>query len=295
MTLIELLANLPATGLGDLGFPHHLLGAFRRKSITFCTGVTDEATVVYWFQSRTFTIDLRLPDADTTPVVHRQGWVGDTIWDESTGQLSWRVERSYQPRNQWPEPATFRFIGNSVLEFAPSGAYVEDWRQQSSTGPYLGLRLRGMRNEATGEDMTMEGGLVLAGDHVAFARSRLPAVDAALRDADHLERALAKGAVSEAEIESYEVSVATGGQTITHSTQPSRLGQTIASGAFEIAADGSVLMQQVVDGAPCTLRFDLDLYMPEFSFGTTTTSTPDALEWMQRESDHLAPRAVMTR
>jgi len=99
MRLADLLYALPPVVPAQPAFPRRLLGAFRRKSITFCTGVTDEATVVYWFQSRSFTLDLRLPDGAATSVSDRQGWVGDTLWDEERQQMSWSIARSYQPRN----------------------------------------------------------------------------------------------------------------------------------------------------------------------------------------------------
>ena len=43
---------------------------------------------------------------------------------------------------QWPEPpATLHSIGSCILEFSPSNAYVEDWRQQTRYRFILGLRL----------------------------------------------------------------------------------------------------------------------------------------------------------
>ncbi|EJL32978.1 hypothetical protein [Novosphingobium sp. AP12] len=293
MNLAALLERLPRKGIEDLDFPRNLLGTFRRKSISFCTGATDETTIVYWIQSRSFSIDLRLSDAATTPLTERQGWIGDTQWDEAARQLSWQIERSYQPRNQWPEPAVLSFIGNCVLEFAPSGAYVEDWRQKSSSGPYLGLRLVSMINEATGEESPLDGGLVIAGEHAAFAQSRLPAVDEALRGVSSLEDALAAGTVSEAEIESYEVSVAIGGRAITYSTQPCRVGELIASGDFSIRSDGKVAQERIVGGELCALLYEVDVYEPEFTFDTRTSSTEAALNWLEAEKCHLARHAVL--
>ncbi len=291
MTLADLLAALPTGNLNSLAFPQRLLGAFRRKSITFANGLTDETTVVYWFQSRTFTIDLRLPDGAATPVLDRQGWVGDTLWNGTAQQLSWAINRSYQPRNQWPEPATLSFIGNSVLEFAPSGAYVEDWRQQSTSGPLLGLRLLNLLNETTGQTHAMDGGLIIVGNYAAFAQSRLPAVDASLGDAADLAQALADGTVTEREIESYEVSIATGGNTISHSTQSARVGQTMFGSGFGIANDGCVILNRVIDGAPCQLRFAVDLHIPEFAFANSTPSTAEAQTWAEREKHHLMRHA----
>ena len=293
MRLVDLLAVLPPVGVEGPAFPSRLLGAFRRKSITFCTGVTDETTVVYWFQSRSFTIDLRLPDAAATPVLARQGWVGDTLWDGDRQELSWSVETGYQLHNQWPEPARFEFIGNSVLEFAPSGAYVEDWRQQCSTGPMLGLRLVAMLDRQSGQERAMDGGLILAGEHLAYVQSRSPSVRQALRDAASLEQALAEGLVSPREIESYEVSVAMGGRIVTHSTQPDKVWQEIDVGDFEPQADGSVILSRIVAGELRRLRFVVDMYLPEFDFARSTAGTPEVLAWMDAEREHLARHAAM--
>lgn len=292
MTLAELLAQLPATGLDDVAFPRHLLGAFRRKSITFCTGVTDETTQVYWFQSRSFTIDLRLPDDGGTPLTERQGWVGDTLWDGDLEQLSWSVTASYQPRNQWPEPASFRYIGNSILEFAPSGAYVEDWRQQAERGPIMGLRLMSVIESKGRREVPMAGGLILAGRHLAYAQSRLPDIDHRLLAVGDLESALATGAVSAHDIESHEVSVAIGSDTVALSTRTALIGQSILSGVFELQDDGSIILTRKDEEVERRFRFVLDLYVPDFTFGWRTACTPDALKWLDREARHLARHAV---
>lgn len=295
MTLARLLADLPPVGIETLAFPRHLLGAFRRKSISFCTGLTDEQSVVYWFQSKSFTIDLRLPDGAATPVTDRQGWTGDTLWDEGNRQMSWAIAQSYQPRDQWPEPAAFGFIGNSILEYAPSGAYVEDWRQQADEGPLLGLRLTGMHDRASGRSLVMDGGLVLAGQHCAFALSRLPEVDDALRHGDSLEQAMREGIVTQEQIESHEVSVALDGDTVTHSTRPQRLGQPITAGDFAIAPDGGVTMNTAIDGAPYSLHFTVDVHLPRFTFASCTPATAEALDWVRREQRHLNRHARIAR
>lgn len=295
MTLAELLEKLPSTGLQDITFPRRLLGAFRRKSISFSTGLTDESSTVFWFQSKSFTIDLRLPDGAATPLLDRQGWVGDTLWDGDRQQMSWRIARSYQPRNQWPEPADLRFIGNSVIEFAPSGAYVEDWRQQCFHGPLLGLRLVSMRDGQNGPEQPMVGGLILAGEHAAYAQSRSSHLDEALRNAASLGQALTVGIVTEQEIESYEVSVALGGRSISHSTQPLHLGRKIAAGEMELQQDGSIILSRRIDNRTCHLRFVLDLHVPDFIFSRETPVTPEARQWMAEEEHHLFRHATIAR
>ena len=272
MTLGELLQVLAPTGLAGLAFPQALLGAFRRKSITFCSGLTDETTQVYWFQSASFTIDLRLTDGAATPVADRQGWIGDTHWDAQGGELSWTIGYSYQPQNQWPEPARLAFIGNSVIEFAPSGAYVEDWRQLATSGPLLGLRLAAMTDTASGQDCAADGGLIVAGDHIAFVLSRPPQ----LQD----------------DRESFETSLAIGGRTVTHSTQGARYGQAIVPDSFDLAPDGSVLLTLSAHGTDWRLRFSVDAFVQDFAFRNTSPATAEAYAWMERESAHLKRNAT---
>lgn len=295
MSLASLLEQIRPIGLDGIAFPSHLLGAFRRKSISFCSGLTDEMTIVYWFQSRGFTIDLRLPDGAATGVTERQGWIGDTLWDDATGRLSWDIARSYQPRNQWPEPAELRFIGNSVIEFAPSGAYVEDWRQQASSGPLMGLRLVEARDEATGAVMRMEGGFVLAGDHRAYALSRAPDVDEALIRAGDLDRAIAAGIATPAQVESYEVSVAIDGPMIRYSTVPERIGRPLDLEGFSLRSDGLVVQRREVDGVSCLLLYEVDMFAPAFSFGNRTDATAEAMAWMKAEQAHLGRNAGVVR
>ncbi|MDN5490344.1 MAG: hypothetical protein L0G57_08300, partial [Acinetobacter sp.] len=114
MNLLELCTQLKPTDDSTCLLPQYLLGAFRRKSITFANGLTDENSLVYWFQSKTFTIDLRLKDPRLTPVLERQGWVGDTLWDAQNQLLSWHLSSNYQNHVQWPEPAKLYSIGNAI-------------------------------------------------------------------------------------------------------------------------------------------------------------------------------------
>lgn len=291
MTLAELLATLPPREPDDLPFSPHLLGAFRRKSITFATGVTDETTIVYWFQSRSFTIDLRLPDGAATAVADRQGWIGDTLCDAATGELSWRCATSYQPCNQWPEAARLVCMGNSVIELAPSGAYVEDWRQQVTRGPLLGLRLVDAIDTATGERTALDGGLIVAGDHAAFALSRPPEVEQLVRGVDDVERALADGVITAAQVERYEVSVACGSDVVRHTTQPARIDAPLFRGDFALEPGGAVTLSH----SGRRLRFAVDCYSLDFGFGSSTDIDTVATAWFDRESEHLLRHAVVAR
>ena len=58
MHLNELVARYPQP---TQGVPDWMLGFYKRRAISFADGLTDTQTHVCWFQSRNFTIDLRLP------------------------------------------------------------------------------------------------------------------------------------------------------------------------------------------------------------------------------------------
>lgn len=327
MNIFQLMTQLPHTGLAGLNIPAYLLGCFRRKSISFCNGLTDENTIVYWFQSKSFSIDLRLPDAELTALCERQGWIGDTLWDADAQLLSWHIEQSYQPRIQWPEPAALLHMGNCILEFAPSKAYVEDWRQQAECGAFLGLKLQSMQNVATGETFAMHGGWVLCDQFMAFALGRMPDVAAkfALNDAtlahdfkknlqnnlqksvqhdlqNDLLKGLAAGCYTAAEIESYVVSVAHADGSIFYSTQRQCMGAQLPLTGFAFdatqqpnAAGFTVTQRMNLAGHEYHLTYMLDVYLPSYDFANHSACDAKAAQWMQDEQAHLMKHARMLR
>ncbi|ENW79799.1 hypothetical protein F909_02902 [Acinetobacter sp. ANC 3929] len=288
MNLINLLTQLAPTPIDEhLPIPRYLLGCFRRKSISFFNGMTDEKTIVYWFQSKSFSIDLRLIDANQTTVHDRQGWIGDTLWDSDRELLSWQVHQNYQNHIQWPEPAKLYPIGNSILEFSPSHAYVEDWRQQAQQGLLLGLRLFQMQHAATQQMIPMDGGLIITDQHIAYAQSRLP----------QRQNQLKKGPINHPEndlkaIESYEVSVALNGCNISFSTISSRLQQSISLDDFEMENATTLTQLKQIEGELYRLYFHLDMYQPDFVFNTTTATTTDTQQWLAAEHKHLLKNAT---
>lgn len=290
MNLINLLAQLEPTPIDDhLPLPRYLLGCFRRKSISFFNGMTDEKTIVYWFQSKSFSIDLRLIDTNQTALHERQGWIGDTLWDADRELLSWQVHQNYQNHIQWPEPAKLYPIGNSILEFSPSHAYVEDWRQQAQQGLFLGLRLFQMQHMATQKIVPMDGGLIISDQHMAYAQSRLPQRQKQLKNGpiDHPKNDLKT-------IESYEVSVALNGSSIGFSTISSRLQQSISLDDFEIEDSNTLTQLKQIEGELYRLYFHLDMYQPDFVFNTTTATTTDTQQWLAAEQKHLLKNATRT-
>ena len=295
MNLIELSAELTPTDLSTLQLPSALLGAFRRKSISFFNGETDEKTIVYWFQSTSFTIDLRLKDVTQTPILQRQGWLGQTLWDEADQLLSWQVEAhaNYQNHIQWPEPAKLHYIGNCILEFSPSNAYVEDWRQQASQGKYLGLRLEKAIHLESNTPIQMDAGLIICGDSVAYAQPRLPQNQQAIASYENLAKAHAAGIALE-QINQFEVSVGSLSSGVQYSTQNHRLQQPFQLDGFERISEHQLRQIKDIDGERYALYFTVDMYQPHYQFQTQTATTTASQTWLTQEAEHLLHHAQAT-
>lgn len=289
MNLFEVIKTLKHTTPQPEIIPDFLYGAFRRKSISFYNGLTDENTIVYWFQSRSFTIDLRLKSQTGTAVQERQGWIGNTLWDESSQLLSWEVKdyANYQNHVQWPEPAKLHAIGNCILEFSPSNVYVEDWRQQVQHGLFLGLRLQSALDVQSGQTLEMDGGLIICADHIAYALTRLPEVQSAVAQMD----LKAVDPSMFALVESFEVSIGTEGQAKTYSTCSSETDKAFNLENFEVLNESSLVQHVVLDDRKIDLIFELDIYQPDYQFQYATPTTIQAESWLKSEQDHLMQHA----
>jgi hypothetical protein len=295
MNLLELCHYLAPTDLGSILLPHAVLGAFRRKSISFFNGATDEKTIVYWFQSASFTIDLRLKDSKNTPILQRQGWIGETLWDTEQQLLSWQLaaHANYQNHIQWPEPAKLHCIGNCILEFSPSNAYVEDWRQQASQGMYLGLRLDQAIHLESNIPVQLDAGLIICGDWVAYAQSRLPQNQQALASFSHLDQVNQAGIDLE-HINQFEVSVGSLSTGVRFSTQNQRVQQPFVLDDFEVLDCQTLLQIKEIAGENYALYFKVDLYQPHYQFQTQTATSVDSQTWLTDEAEHLLHHAQAT-
>ena len=289
MNLFEVIKTLKPTTPQPEIIPGFLYGAFRRKSISFYNGLTDENTIVYWFQSRSFTIDLRLKSQTGTAVQERQGWIGNTFWDNASQLLSWDVKdyANYQNHVQWPEPARLHAIGNCILEFSPSNVYVEDWRQQVQHGLFLGLRLQSALDVQSGQTLEMDGGLIICADHIAYALTRLPEVQSTVAQMD----LKAVDPTVFALLESFEVSIGTDGQAKTYSTCSSETGKAFNLENFEVLNESSLVQHVILDGRDIDLIFALDIYQPDYEFQYRTPTTTEAESWLNSEREHLMQHA----
>ena len=293
--------------------PDWMLGFFKRYAISFADGTTDLDTHVCWLQSRNFTIDLRLPlaadqappkplwactTADLQRLADHEGWAAESEWDGRV--LRWHdTEASLQLLNRWPEPAILHRVGNCMVEFCASGAYVEDWRlQPSRPGPLVGLRLTEEREVASGRLRHRGGGLIVCGEHAALVRGRPAPVAAAA--GKHL-KALVEAAEGDLprlqRLFDFETSVARGslaeGYAVVHSTQPLRVGQPLlALDGFDfLPGDGNapagVRQRTVVDGVAVERHFGIDTLEARVDFPQATGITPEAADWYRREAGTL--------
>ncbi|AQZ34549.1 hypothetical protein BHQ29_15525 [Pseudomonas sp. LPH1] len=303
MNLLELAERYPQRAEG--GVPDWMLGHFRRRTISFADGRSDERTQVHWLQSRTFTIDLRLPDAPALPVrawqdydaaelrqlANHEGWVADSIW--ANGYLSWHGGVSLQLHNRWPEPAQLQRIGNCMIEFGTTGAYVEDWRLQASRGPLIGLRLLEECDAESGEVLQRGGGLILCGDRLGWVHGRgAEPGESALQLRERAELAQGDGETLAALFDC-ETSLACADQQgcyqVALSTMPARVGQMVSLEGFELPGAGRVCQHlQRPDGRAVVRTFIIDTLEPDWRAELATPTTGEAQRWFAAESETLS-------
>lgn len=318
MHLLELVAlpdikpSFQATELCNSSVPDWMLGTFKRRSISFANGLTDTDTLVFWLQSRNFSIDLRLPTLEqqlpALPIdaldfdqlqtlAQHQGWFAQSCWDQHSRQLSWQEAVSLQLHNQWPEPAILSRIGNCMMEFAPSNVYVEDWRlQNQQSGPLIGLRLLAEYNLISGEIQHQGGGLIINGNFAGLVLGRAPDITRQLQQQQlslpqlvqqhHHDPAFLKALFD------FETSLATGsleqGFQIQFSTQPLRQQQALCPlDGFESLGNHKLRQKLLVNGQPCERIYCIDVLETNVSYSLLTATTPSAQQWQADEHDWL--------
>jgi hypothetical protein len=269
--------------------PDWLLGCFRRRSITFYNGACDTSTRVYWLQARGLSADFRVQPGES--IGNFEGGIGRTVWNGIT--MTWFGWTTFQLHDKWGEPGVLKRVGDCVVEFAPSGAYVEDWRlQPSRPGPVVGLRL--VREwDINGRSLTHSGGgLIVCGDHAALVRGRTRKLhghgrlseiaDGASQDADLLKDLFAFEA-------SYAVRKESPDYKIQLSTDPSLVGETLSvADGFSYDSNAQLVTQRIRQGGTMLERlFSIDTLEPEMSFSSATSVNAETEQWLDRESDTL--------
>ena len=307
--VLEHYASVTSKQVAETSVPEWMLGCFKRRSITFANGLTDKQTHVFWLQGRNLTIDLRLPveseqvqklawqecDADELArLANYEGWSADSQWQHE--QLSWSGGVSFQVHNRWPEPAKLNRIGDCMMEFAPSGAYVEDWRLQSHLpGPLVSLRLIEERDESSGELRHQGGALIITGNWAGLVLGRVQAIEEDASEQQLRDRlSLAGGDPAfKAKVFNFETSVAQGslddGFTTRFSTRFFRLEQpTFSLQGFRFDQQNNQLVQHFSQGDTGIIRrFTIDSLEQHYPFTRTSPWTPEAQAWFEQERETL--------
>jgi hypothetical protein len=313
MDLLELCSlhgTMPPSG----SVPAWTLGCFRRRSITFFNGDSDDATLVLWLQSRGLTCDLRLaPDrpkphsrealtdlsvAELMRVAEAEGGISPTRFEaaavsgvELSGTMHWPDWTAFQLHDKWPEPGELRRVGDCLLEYAPSGAYVEDWRLEvTGDGPLIGLTLIEERDAKSGQVTHRGGGLVIAGEHAMFVRGRPEPLPAVARLSDLIERAASEPRLLEAVFgfeASYARRDASGRYLVKASTLPWREGRPLlALGGFSLE-DGFVVQKAREQERAVERRFRVDTLESSYEDWLATPATSQAVAWLVAEEQTL--------
>ena len=178
------------------------------------------------------------------------------------------------------------------MEFSPSNAYVEDWRQQASTGLFLGLRLVKAVHVSTQQEISLDGGLIICGEHMAYAQSRLPQIQQnidTLGVLSYVERSPS----DLNQIESYEVSVSTQDQLIQYSSCTQMTQQQLILDGFEVVDAGTLIQHKLIGGEAYQLVFVVDVCEPEYTFQNVTPTTADSQHWLKQEQHHLMHHATV--
>jgi hypothetical protein len=312
MHLFELAASSAesspgAAGGGGNGVPAWALGCFRRRSITFFDGTEDTTTEVLWLQSRGLTADFRrrgsvaraasvgaigqLAESERLALARVEGGMARTSWD---GRLmAWTGWEAFQNHARWPEPGRLERVGSCLVEHAPSGAYVEDWRTEPcGPGPLIGLWLLEERDRDSALTLHRGGGVIVCGQRAAFVRGR----PAPLPEGERLE-ALVVGerATPERLAAVFSCDAAFGeargaALVVTHATLPWREGSVlIGLEGFEHDRERPGHLVQTVDegGRRLQRRFVVDTLEPKFQPDMATAVTPEGRAWLARERPAL--------
>jgi hypothetical protein len=303
MTLDEIAAAKPKAGTQRV--PDWALGCVRRRSITFATGVEDRQTRVFWAQAHGMTGDIRVnPSRPAVPAGTKlssldhetlirlasvEGGVATTSWNEPV--MSWADWIGFQPYDKYPEPGLMRRIGDCMIEFAPSGAYVEDWRfLPSAPGLLAGLRLEAEIDHA-GKEHRRQGGLVIAGDHAIRALARRDELPPGTRAQDFVRTSDDPVAALERVFDctaDYAVLNA-GNWTVEVSTDPRREQTSISLLGPLLDSGRPGLLIEAVPGDPQLSRrvWRIDSLEAGRRFPSSTQLAPSARSWLDREADTL--------
>jgi hypothetical protein len=312
MTLEEIAAATPPPNA--LRVPEWALGCVRRRSITMATAVEDSVTRVFWVQAHGMTGDIRIHparpriaaatdlaklDRETLSLLASvEGGVATTSWNEPV--MSWADWIGFQPYDKYPEPGIMRRIGDCMIEFAPSGAYVEDWRFLPSAPGLLAALHLVSETDDYGRSSARSGGLVVAGDHAIRTLARRDELPEGTRAQDFVRASIDPSAALARVFDCITDYMIRDGNDwiIEASTDPRREGLRVAlTGDLMPGADPATVIETVTGASGISQRlWRIESLEANRSFSQSTPLGPTQRAWLDREADTLlAPLATTPR
>jgi len=188
--------------------PAELTGLWRRELIT-APGLRDATTRVFWLQTRSWYVDLRVPaerpqahgrsgfaafsEAELLQLARIEGFAGEL--SVADGICAWRRDLDRQPPAATPDEGRFHLDGEVMVEDGIHLDYQEIWRRQpDSREPLLAFRLED-------DPLGRQGLLVVGGGHlmefVSPPGSSLPGGGGSLADLVAAELAQGRRAAAE--------------------------------------------------------------------------------------------------
>jgi len=210
------------------------------------------------------------------------------------GRMAWSDWIAFQPYDKWPEPGELRRIGDCLIEFAPSGVYVEDWRfQPAARGLLAGLELIG-EVAADGGFQPRGGGLVVASDLAILVLGRRRALpgDAPLDVQFKTQADTAALAALAFDASACLARLGGSGFTVELATNPFDQGASLHLGGFQPGRAPDLVEQTLPDGARRLWR--VETLLPRAALEPATKPEAAGSAWLVREATRLprTPRPV---
>ncbi|MFN4140482.1 hypothetical protein [Aestuariivirga sp.] len=237
--------------------PGWLAGLWRRSSIVLADGTVDDTTLVYWGQTETLFVDLRIPadrpdaqgrrsfedfsDEELLSLAEQKGFAGHVVVDGS--MCTWVRYIDFRPDNGRSDQGRLRIDGDTLFEEGdPSSVLGEGYRetyhrqcraQQRSVALYRPAGQGARENAAV---------LIVIDDRFLYARAR----PRPLPQAESLRDLIAAAGNDRELIHGYldcEVSygLVSEGWKVANSTIPFREGQRLTERRFSLAPESHVL------------------------------------------------------
>ncbi len=304
MTLDELAAATPRVSPAPT--PAWTWGCFHRRSITYANGQEDTGARVVRLQGQGMTGELRVPS--WRPEVSGRGGLNACAVEElldlsavegavadaafASGQMRWDNPFSFQPYAKWPEPGQMQRVGGGLIEFAPSGVYMQDWRlQPGSDGLHVALRLM-FEMGLDGLTRPRDGALIICGEHCLFSLDRRRPLLSETPVQQQMRLAGDPFAFADMAFDgetSYARRQPDGTFKVELSTDPFREGHTAPVLDDFISTSISEVLRQVIgEGKDRIVRqWRIDTLIPDETISTVTEADKASLAWLTREGKTL--------